>query len=129
MHGKSFMERFRSKPENAAKAAATKAKAKPKSRIERSEDDYVKLHRTQITKLWELRGDPAACTLFVVLLGESRARYGKPFELPAAQLHQISGLGNATRLRTKLRKLEQEGLLVLEERAPRPMLVQVPLAL
>lgn len=68
MHGKSFMERFRSKPENAAKAAATKAKAKPKSLIERSEDYYVKLHRTQITKLWELRSDPAACTLFVVLL-------------------------------------------------------------
>ena len=127
MHGKSFSERFRSKPENAAKAAAgTAARAKP--RVNRSDYYYVKLHIAQLVQLKEMN-NPVAFMLFGLLLGESFANHGKPFELPTRDLMQIPGLTNATRLRAQLRKLAQCGLISITARSPRPMLIRVPLAL
>jgi hypothetical protein len=127
MHGKSFSERFRSKPENAAKAAAGAA-AHATPRVNRSDDHYVKLHITQLVQLKEMN-NPVAFMLFGLLLGESFANHGKPFELPTRDLMQIPGLTNATRLRAQLRKLAQCGLISITARSPRPMLIRVPLAL
>ena len=127
MHGKSFSERFRSKPENAAKAAAGAA-ARAKPRVNRSDYYYVKLHIAQLVQLKEMN-NPVAFMLFGLLLGESFANHGKPFELPTRDLMQISGLTNATRLRAQLRKLAQCGLISITARSPRPMLIRVPLAL
>lgn len=124
MHGKTFSERFRSKPENAAKAATACAK----SRVNRSDYYYVKLHIAQLVQLKEMN-DPVAFMLFGVLLGESFANHGKPFELPTRDLMQIRGLTNRARLRAKLRKVEQSGLISIVTRPPRPMLIKVPLAL
>ena len=109
MHGKSFSERFRSKPENAAKAA-TGAAARAKPRVNRSDYYYVKLHIDQLVQLKEMN-NPVAFMLFGLLLGESFANHGKPFELPTRDLMQIPGLTNATRLRAQLRKLAQCGLI------------------
>ena len=53
MQGKSFSERFRSKPENAAKAA-TGAAARAKPRVNRSDYYYVKLHIVQLAQLKEM---------------------------------------------------------------------------
>jgi hypothetical protein len=127
MHGKSFSERFRSKPENAAKAAAGAA-ARAKPRVNRSDYYYVKLHIAQLVQLKEMN-NPVAFMLFGLLLGESFANHGKPFELPTRDLMQIPGLTNATRLRAQLRKLAQCGLISITARSPRPMLIRVPLAL
>ena len=127
MHGKSFSERFRSKPENAAKAAAGVA-ARAKPRVNRSDYYYVKLHIAQLVQLKEMN-NPVAFMLFGLLLGESFANHGKPFELPTRDLMQIPGLKNATRLRAQLRKLAQCGLISITARSPRPMLIRVPLAL
>ena len=127
MHGKSFSERFRSKPENAAKAA-TGAAARAKPRINRSDYYYVKLHIAQLVQLKEMN-NPVAFMLFGLLLEESFANHGKPFELPTRDLMQIPGLTNATRLRAQLRKLAQCGLISITARSPRPMLIRVPLAL
>ena len=127
MHGKSFSERFRSKPENAAKAAAGAA-ARAKPRVNRSDYYYVKLHIAQLVQLKEMN-NPVAFMLFGILLGESFANHGKPFELPTRDLMQIPGLTNATRLRAQLRKLAQCGLISITARSPRPMLIRVPLAL
>jgi hypothetical protein len=127
MHGKSFSERFRSKPENAAKAA-TGAAARAKPRVNRSDYYYVKLHIAQLVQLKEMN-NPVAFMLFGLLLGESFANHGKPFELPTRDLMQIPGLTNATRLRAQLRKLAQCGLISITARSPRPMLIRVPLAL
>ena len=127
MHGKSFSERFRSKPENAAKAAAGAA-ARAKPRVNRSDCYYVKLHIAQLVQLKEMN-NPVAFMLFGLLLGESFANHGKPFELPTRDLMQIPGLTNATRLRAQLRKLAQCGLISITARSPRPMLIRVPLAL
>ena len=114
MHGKSFSERFRSKPENAAKAAAGAA-ARAKPRVNRSDYYYVKLHIAQLVQLKEMN-DPVAFMLFGLLLGESFANHGKPFELPTRDLMQIPGLTNATRLRAQLRKLAQCGLISITAR-------------
>ena len=74
--------------------------------------------------------DPIAFMLFVILLGECFASHGKPFELPTCALAANSGLTNKTRLRAKLRKLEQSGLISIVARgAPQPPLIKVPLAL
>ena len=127
MHRKSFSERFRSKPENAAKAA-TGAAARAKPRVNRSDYYYVKLHIAQLVQLKEMN-NPVAFMLFGLLLEESFANHGKPFELPARDLMQIPGLTNATRLRAQLRKLAQCGLISITARSPRPMLIRVPLAL
>ena len=127
MHGKSFSERFRSKPENAAKAAAGAA-ARAKPRVNRSDYYYVKLHIAQLVQLKEMN-NPVAFMLFGLLLEESFANHGKPFELPTRDLMQIPGLTNATRLRAQLRKLAQCGLISITARSPRPMLIRVPLAL
>jgi hypothetical protein len=127
MQGKSFSERFRSKPENAAKAA-TGAAARAKPRVNRSDYYYVKLHIAQLVQLKEMN-NPVAFMLFGLLLGESFANHGKPFELPTRDLMQIPGLTNATRLRAQLRKLAQCGLISITARSPRPMLIRVPLAL
>lgn len=127
MHGKSFSERFRSKPENAAKAA-TGAAARAKPRVNRSDYYYVKLHIAQLVQLKEMN-NPVAFMLFGLLLEESFANHGKPFELPTRDLMQIPGLTNATRLRAQLRKLAQCGLISITARSPRPMLIRVPLAL
>jgi hypothetical protein len=127
MHGKSFSERFRSKPENAAKAAAGAA-ARAKPRVNRSDYYYVKLHIAQLVQLKEMN-NPVAFMLFGLLLWESFANHGKPFELPTRDLMQIPGLTNATRLRAQLRKLAQCGLISITARSPRPMLIRVPLAL
>ena len=127
MHGKSFSERFRSKPENAAKAA-TRAAARAKPRVNRSDYYYVKLHIAQLVQLKEMN-NPVAFMLFGLLLEESFANHGKPFELPTRDLMQIPGLTNATRLRAQLRKLAQCGLISITARSPRPMLIRVPLAL
>ena len=127
MHGKSFSERFRSKPENAAKAAAGAA-ARAKPRVNRSDYYYVKLHIAQLVQLKEMN-NPVAFMLFGLLLGESFANHGKPFELPTRDLMQIPGLTNATRLLAQLRKLAQCGLISITARSPRPMLIRVPLAL
>ena len=127
MHGKSFSERFRSKPENAAKAAA-EAAARSKPRVNQSDYYYAKLHIPHLAQLIEMN-DPAAFMLFGMLLGESFANHGKPFELPTRVLLRIRGLTNRARLRAKLRKLEQWGLISIIARAPRPMLIKVPLAL
>ena len=127
MHGKSFSERFRSKPENAAKDA-TAAAARAKRRVNRSDYYYVKLHIAQLVQLKEMN-NPVAFMLFGLLLGESFANHGKPFELPTRDLMQIPGLTNATRLRAQLRKLAQCGLISITARSPRPMLIRVPLAL
>ena len=127
MHGKSFSERFRSKPEHAAKAA-TGATARAKPRVNRSEYYYVKLHIAQLVQLKEMN-NPVAFMLFGLLLGESFANHGKPFELPTRDLMQIPGLTNATRLRAQLRRLAQCGLISITARSPRPMLIRVPLAL
>ena len=127
MHGKSFSERFRSKPENAAKAAAGAA-ARAKPRVNRSDYYYVKLHIAQLVQLKEMN-NPVAFMLFGLLLGESFANHGKPFELPTRDLMQIPGLTNATRLRAQLHKLAQCGLISITARSPRPMLIRVPLAL
>jgi len=62
MHGKSFSERFRSKPENAAKAAA-RAAARTIPRVNRSDCYYVKLHIAHLVELIEMN-DPAAFMLF-----------------------------------------------------------------
>ena len=125
MHGKSFSERFRSKPETKAAAGAA-ARAKP--RVNRSDYYYVKLHIAQLVQLKEMN-NPVAFMLFGLLLGESFANHGKPFELPTRDLMQIPGLTNATRLRAQLRKLAQCGLISITARSPRPMLIRVPLAL
>jgi hypothetical protein len=127
MHGKSFQNRFQSKPENAAKAAAEMA-PRTKSRIGRSNYHYVKLHINQIIQLKEMN-DPVAFMLFGILLRESFARRGKPFELPTRDLMHIPGLRDVKRLRSRLRKLEQWGLISIVARAPRPMLIRVPLSL
>ena len=127
MHGKSFSERFRSKPENAAKAAA-EAAARSKPRVNRSDHYYAKFHIPHLVQLIEMN-DPVAFMLFGMLLGESFAHRGKPFELPTRGLLRIRGLRNVKRLRARLRKLEQCGLISIITRAPRPMLIQVPLAL
>lgn len=129
MHGKqSFSERFRSKPENAAKAAAETA-ARTKSRVKRSDHYYVKLHIAHLVQLIEMR-DPVAFMLFDILLGESFARRGQPFELPIHALRQMPGLRSRTRLRSRLRDLERRGLIsILARGAPRPMLIKVPLSL
>ena len=127
MHGKSFSERFRSKPENAAKAAAGAA-ARAKPRVNRSDYYYVKLHIAQLVQLKEMN-NPVAFMLFGLLLGESFANHGKPFELPTRDLMQIPGLTNATRLRAQLRRLAQCGLISVTARSPRPMLIRVSLAL
>ena len=127
MHRKSFSERFRSKPEHAAKAA-TGATARAKPRVNRSEYYYVKLHIAQLVQLKEMN-NPVAFMLFGLLLWESFANHGKPFELPTRDLMQIPGLTNATRLRAQLRKLAQCGLISITARSPRPMLIRVPLAL
>ena len=127
MHGKSFSERFRSKPENAAKAA-TGAAARAKPRDNRSDCYYVKLQIAQLVQLKEMN-NAVAFMLFGLLLGESFANHGKPFELPTRDLMQIPGLTNATRLRAQLRKLAQCGLISITARSPRPMLIRVPLAL
>ena len=127
MHGNSFSERFRSKPENAATAAAGAA-ARAKPRVNRSDYYYVKLHIAQLVQLKEMN-NPVAFMLFGLLLGESFANHGKPFELPTRDLMQIPGLTNATRLRAQLRKLAQCGLISITARSPRPMLIRVPLAL
>ena len=127
MHRKTFSERFRSKPENAAKAA-TAAAARAKPRVNRSDYYYVKLHIAHLVQLKEMN-DPAAFMLFGMLLGESFANHGKPFELPTRVLLRIRGLTNRARLRAKLRKLEQWGLISIVVRAPRPMLIKVPTAL
>jgi hypothetical protein len=127
MHEKSFLERFRSKPENAAKVAA-EAGVRSKARVNRSKLYYVKLHIAHLIQLKEMN-DPVAFMLFGILLGESFACRGKPFELPASDLMQIPGLWNVKRLRSRLRKLEQNGLISIVARAPRPMLIEVPLSL
>ena len=121
MHRKSFSERFRSKPENAVKAAAAPA-ARAKPRVNRSDCYYVKLHIAQLVQLKEMN-NPVAFMLFGLLLGESFANHGKPFELPTRDLMQIPGLTNATRLRAQLRKLAQCGLISITARSPRPMLI------
>jgi hypothetical protein len=127
MHAKSFQNRFQSKPENAAKAAADTA-LRAKSRIARSDYPYVKLHIAQLIRLKELN-DPVAFMLFGILLGESFTHRGKPFELPTRDLMQIPGLRNEKRLRSRLRKLKQRGLISIVARAPRPMQITVPLSL
>jgi hypothetical protein len=127
MHGRSFQNRFQSKPENAAKAAAETA-LRAKSRIDRSDHHYVKLHIIQLIQLKEMN-DPVAFTLFGILLGESFVRRGKAFELPTRDLTQIPGLRDVKDLRARLRKLEQRGLISIIARAPRPMLIRVPLSL
>jgi hypothetical protein len=132
MHDKSkptFQEKFRSKPENAAKAEAAAAAARTAGRIERSKQVYAKLHVTQIVTLAGLR-DAATIGLFVILLGESYISRGKPFELPTRALMQFKGLQHRTKLRAKLRRLEQAGLIsIIVPGAPKPMLIRVPLAL
>ena len=127
MHGKSFSERFRSKPENAAKAAAGAA-ARAKPRVNRSDYYYVKLHIAQLVQLKEMN-DPVAFMLFGLLLGESFANHGKPFELPTRDLMRIPGLTNATRLRAQLRKLAQCGLISITRPVAAAHADQVPLAL
>ena len=127
MRGKSFQNRFQSKPENAPKAAVETA-LRAKSRIDRSDYPYVKLHINQLIQLKEMN-NPVAFMLFGLLLGESFTNHGKPFELPTRDLMQIPGLTNATRLRAQLRKLAQCGLISITARSPRPMLIRVPLAL
>ena len=122
-----FSERFRSKPSNVAKAASGAA-ARAKPRVSRSHNYYVKLHISQLVQLKEMN-NPVAFMLFGLLLGESFANHGKPFELPTRDLMQIPGLTNATRLRAQLRKLAQCGLISITARSPRPMLIRVPLAL
>src|SRR4249919_1173008 len=104
---KSFSERFRSKPENAAKAAEA-AKVRSKSRVDRSNYYYVKLHRLQTERLREL--GPVAFELFVLLLEESFERRGKPFEFAVAQWGTLPGLSRATLYRALL-KLQQNGLI------------------
>ena len=127
---KGFSERFRSKPENAAKAAAETA-ARSRARIGLSVQPYIKLHIPQLLRLIEMN-DPIAFMLFVILLGECFASRGQPFELPTSALLQIRGLGrgNEKRLRAKLRKLEQWNLIsIVAQGAPKPILIKVPLSL
>lgn len=124
---KSFSERFRSKPENAARTAAETA-TRVKPYVKRSDQYYVKMHISQIVQLIEMN-DPVTFMLFGILLGESFASRGKPFEVPTDALMRIPGLWNVKRLRAKLRKLERRGLLSITTRVPRPMLIRVPLSL
>jgi hypothetical protein len=125
MHGKSFQERFRSNPENAAKAAETAARAKP--RVNRSDYYYVKLHRVQTAQLRKL--GPVAFELFALLLEESFEHRGKPFEFPATQLTALPGLSRAN-LHRALQQLQQSGLVSVTPRPPnRPPLISVPLSL
>ena len=121
MHGKSFQERFRSKPENVAKAAAEPA-ARSKARVDRSAQWYVKLHLAQRAQLKALN-DPIAGYLFVLLLWESFDHRGRPFELPIHELISVPGLANK-RLRTRLHKLERCGLLSVIARPPKPPLIE-----
>ena len=125
---KRFSERFRSKPENAAKAAAETA-ARSRARIGLSVQPYIKLHIPQLLRLIEMN-DPIAFMLFVILLGECFASRGQPFELPTTALLRIAGLTHRMRLRAKLHKLEQSGLIsIVPQGAPQPPLIKVPLAL
>ena len=96
---KGFSERFRSKPENAAKAAAETA-ARSRARIGLSVQPYIKLHIPQLLRLIEMN-DPIAFMLFVILLGECFASRGQPFELPTTALLRIAGLTHRMRLRAK----------------------------
>ena len=94
-----------------------RAAARAKPRVNRSDYYYVKLHIAHLVQLIEMN-DPVAFMLFGMLLGESFANRGKPFELPTRGLLRIPGLTNVTRLRAQLRKLEQCGLDL--DRLPEP---------
>ena len=127
MDARSFAERFRSKPENAAKAALETA-ARSKTRVDRSAYWYVKLHFAQLDQL-EKMNDPIAFMLFGILLRESFERRGKPFELPTQRLTSIPGLRDMKRIRAKLNRLEQYGLISVIAQPSKPRLIRVPLAL
>ena len=122
MRGTSFQERFRSKPENVAKAAT-----EPAARVDRSAQWYVKLHLAQRAQLKALN-DPIAGYLFVLMLWESFDHRGRPFELPIHELSSVPGLANR-RLRIRLLKLERCGLLSVIARPSQPPLIRVPLSL
>jgi CRP-like cAMP-binding protein len=124
---KSFSERFRSKPENAAKAAEAAAAHRSKARIDRSEYYYVKLHRIQTARLRKL--GPVAFELFVLLLEASFEHRGRPFELPVAELAALPGFSRATLYRVLL-KLQRDGLVSIARRPPNRLpLIHVPLSL
>jgi hypothetical protein len=127
VHGGGFQDRFRSKPESAAKAAF-KTATRSEARVDRSAYWYVKLHLVHLDQLEEMN-DPIMYVLFATLLRKSFAKGGKPFELPTDLLARVSGLKAEKRTRARLHKLAQRGLISITARPSKPPLIQVPLAL
>jgi len=123
-----FLEKFRTKPENAAKATAETASHRSNARIGRSTTYYAKLHLA-LRAPFEVMNDPVAGYLFMMLLWESFEQHGKPFKLPARRVLRIPDLTDMKRVRCKLRKLEQAGLIATASQPPKPTLIQVPLVL
>jgi hypothetical protein len=116
---KSFSERFRSKPENAAKAAEGVAASK---RIPRSTAWFTKIHDPQLDAALSL--GPFACTLYTILAREHRRHRGKPFILPTDALTTVKGLSRRNLHRILIR-MESCGLIAIGRRPPKPPIIAV----
>ena len=119
MPGESFQARFRSKPENAAKAAEGVVASK---RIPLSTAWFTKIHDPQLDVVLSL--GPFACTLYTILAREQRRHRGKPFVLPTDALATVKGLSRRN-LNWTLLQLESGGLITIGRRPPKPPIIAV----
>lgn len=110
---KSFQERFRSKPENAAKTV----KATVSKRIPRSTNWFTKIHDVQMDTT--LRLGLIAFALYAILAREHRRHHGQAFELKIGALVTLDGLSERN-LRRTLHQLENCDLISVQRNPPKP---------
>lgn len=116
MHGGKFEERFRSKPENVAKAKAEAAS----KRIARSIVPFTKLHDPQFDVA--LNCGTTAFTLYAILAREYRRHRHQPFQLKLDALATVEGLSlrNMPRI---LFRLEACGLISVCRASGKPIVI------
>lgn len=115
---KSFQERFRSKPENAAKTV----KATVSKRIPRSTNWFTKIHDVQMDTT--LRLGLIAFALYAILAREHRRHHGQAFELKIGALVTLDGLSERN-LRRTLHQLENCDLISVQRNPPKPPVITV----
>ena len=118
MHGKSFQERFRSKPEHVPPKTTSASKRMP-----RSQERFVRITASQAERLFEL--EPICWPLFTILQFENFRHHGRAFVLPTDKLATIRGLSRSNLHRSLLR-LEACSLISVRRNPPKPPQITVP---
>jgi hypothetical protein len=111
-----FIEKFRTKQQNQPSASVGR-------KMPRSTEPFIMIRASQRVTLRRLNS--ARCwDLFTILVDEDFQHRGKTFILPIDELATQKGLSRPN-LRLTLRRLEMNGLILVQRRAAKPPLIKV----